>query len=173
MFSKMASGVKASLQCWHRGQSWKWPTCPRHSEVSEALAPCGNLRIATWIIKTSREIVNDSWMDPDQEKPCGCLMWFYIYIFFMIFQTCLMAAQKAPHTEALAEDPMAGGDGCTSATHLGWPSFDMEIWLILYHYWDSLPISSPNIWPKLGQMFVFFEWGRANRFNPQESTANW
>ena len=81
MFSKMASGVKASLQCWHRGQSWKWPTCPRHSEVSEALAPCGNLRIATWIIKTSREIVNDSWMDPDQEKPCGCLMWFYIYIY--------------------------------------------------------------------------------------------
>ena len=38
-----------------------------------------------------------------------------------------MAAQKAPHTEALAEDPMAGGDGCTSATHLGWPSFDMDI----------------------------------------------
>ena len=166
MFSKMASGVKASLQCWHRGQSWKWPTCPRHSE---ALGPLWEPNSATWIKKLPGRFF-DSWMDPDQKKPWGCLMWFF-YIFF--FQTCLMAAQKAPHTEALAEDPMAGGDGCTSATHLGWPSFDMDIWLILHHYWDSLPISSPNIWPKLGGMFVFFERGRANRFNPQESTANW
>lgn len=77
MFSKMASGVKASLQCWHRGQSWKWPTCPRHSE---ALGPLWEPNSATWIKKLPGRFF-DSWMDPDQKKPWGCLMWFF-YIFF-------------------------------------------------------------------------------------------